>query len=161
MDADLKKPLILILFIMFSALAGVWFIEVKDSGFIDVSREYAGGVMLSIEGVKVFAEIADEKDEWEKGLSGRDKLPPNRAMLFVFPTSDYYAIWMKDMNFPIDVFWIDENGYIVDIWKHAMPDSYPYVYEPQSKAKYVLETIADFAEEHGIEVGDKVYNLPK
>ena len=131
-------------FILISIFAGLWYssndsIALKNSYLSDRARP------ISIEGITVYAEIADSKSEWEAGLSGRAGLAPQRAMLFVFPKSDYYKIWMKDMNFPID----------------ALPDSYPNFYTPARKAKYVLETVADFADEHNIEIGDRVYKLPK
>ena len=41
-----------------------------------------------------------------KGLSGR--VETNDEMLFVFEREDYYGFWMKDMNFPIDIAWLDK-----------------------------------------------------
>ncbi len=159
-DDGLNKAVLMAFFILISIFAGIWYssndsIALKNNYLSDRARP------ISIEGITVYAEIADSKSEWEAGLSGRAGLAPQRAMLFVFPKSDYYKIWMKDMNFPIDVFWIDSDGYIVDIWHHALPDSYPNFYTPARKAKYVLETVADFADEHNIEIGDRVYKLPK
>ena len=162
-DTDLSKPVVVSLVILLSIFVGIWYTGIRDDDLARQIGTLPKGKLLSIEGVKVYAEIADTKEEWEKGLSGRESLAPQRAMLFVFPHSDYYSIWMKGMKFPIDVFWIDENGYIVDIWHHAMPDDSisPQVYTPSRKAKYVLETAADFADEHNIEIGDRVYKLPK
>ncbi len=159
-DSEFSKPVIMAVFILLSVFAGIWYSGIKDE--VLPSDSYGvKGRLISIEGVRLYVDIADEEKEWIQGLSGRDNLPPQRGMLFVFPTSDYYRIWMKGMKFPIDVFWVDENGYIVDIWHHALPDSYPYVYTPSRRAKYVIETIADFADEHNIEIGDRVYKLPK
>lgn len=159
-DTSLTKPVVVALFILISVFAGIWYSGIRDESLPGQARDMRGR-LLSIEGVRVYVDIADEKSEWEKGLSGRDSLAPLRGMLFVFPTADYYKIWMKNMNFPIDVFWIDDNGKIVDIWHHAMPDSYPNAYKPNKRARYILETVADFADEHGIEIGDSVLKLPR
>ena len=66
---------------------------------------------------------------------------------------------MRDMNFPLDIFWIDENGIIVDAWKNADPDSYPQVFEPRSDALYILEVVAGFSEVYNIEIGDVITGL--
>ncbi len=159
-ESEFSKPVVMAMFVLLSVFAGIWYSGIKDETLPFESYGVRGKV-ISVEGTRLYVDIADEKSEWEKGLSGRDRLPPQRAMLFVFPTADYYKIWMKGMRFPIDVFWIDEDGYIVDIWRYAMPDSYPQVYTPRQRAKYVLETVAGFAEEYNIEHGDRVYKLPK
>ena len=77
-------------------------------------------------------------------------------MLFAFGSSDRHGIWMKDMRFPIDIFWLDEYGQIVFIKKDAQPDSYPEVFLPNSPAKFVLEVTAGFAEENSLKIGDKI-----
>jgi len=159
-ESEFHKPVIVSLIILVSVFVGIWYTGVKD-GFSGEATFISKGRLISIEGIKLYVDIADEKSEWVKGLSGTKQLQPQRGMLFVFPTEDYYKIWMKNMNYPIDVFWINKEGKIVDIWHHAMPDSYPSAYVPSRRAKYVLETIADFADEHGIEIGDTVYKLPK
>jgi uncharacterized membrane protein (UPF0127 family) len=75
----------------------------------------------------------------EKGLSGRRCIGGDQAMLFVFDTPGLYGIWMKDMNFAIDVVWLDENRSVVSVEQHMRPSSYPRVYQPGMQAKYVVE----------------------
>src|SRR5690606_29625859 len=60
-------------------------------------------------------EIADTDQARQKGLSGRQKLPRGSGLLFIFPKPDYYSFWMKEMNFPIDIIWLDSDKKIVDI----------------------------------------------
>ena len=156
-----KKLIFVALLVLFSVLYGVLFVSVDWRNlFHDFMGVRGGGRIISVSGVRLYVDVADDPDEWKIGLSGKDMLPARRGMLFVFPRSDYYGIWMKDMKFPIDVLWIDKDGIIVDVKKHALPDSYPDVYTPEKKAKYVLETISNFVDEHDILIGDKVYNLP-
>ena len=38
-------------------------------------------------------------------------------MLFIFSQPDFYPFWMKDMKFPIDIIWLDENLQIINIEK--------------------------------------------
>ena len=94
---------------------------------------------IKIDGILFNVDVADTKEEREKGLSGRKYLDRNSGMLFVFPDNGNHGIWMKDMNFPIDIIWISENFHIVDIKRDATPDSYPEVFTSTKLAKYVLE----------------------
>lgn len=91
-----------------------------------------------------------------RGLSGRDSLGPTEGMLFVFPTSEYQGIWMKDMHFPIDIVWLDERGTVVTIEENARPESFPKVFEPTSRARFVIEANAYFMNSFNIKVGSVV-----
>jgi uncharacterized membrane protein (UPF0127 family) len=91
----------------------------------------------------------------ERGLSGRDSLPPNTGMLFVFKEPAAYQFWMKDMKFPIDIIWFAADQTITYIKQNATPDSYPTIFEPPYLSLYVLEVPAGFAEAHGLNIGDQ------
>lgn len=84
----------------------------------------------------VVAEVAKNKS---LGLSGRDCLDQGRGMLFVYQNTSDYCFWMKDMNFSIDMVWLDEAKNIVTIHKNATPDSYPATFCPTRPAMYILE----------------------
>lgn len=99
-------------------------------------------------------EIADTNEEREKGLSGRIELKESDGMLFVFKKDGIYGIWMKGMNFPLDIAWLDKNKKIVWIEKNVLPESYPKIFNSASPSLYVLETNANFFENHQIKIGD-------
>ena len=101
--------------------------------------------------------IANDPDSREKGLSGKEKLLPDSAMLFVFQQPDRYGIWMKDMKFPIDIIWLDENYKVVYFKENARPDSYPEIFLSPKKALYVLESNIDFIQSHDIQVGNYLH----
>jgi len=74
---------------------------------------------ICIEGKTCFyAEIADTLGERERGLSGKQSLGDDKGMLFIFEEETLPGFWMKDMKFPIDILWIDENKKIVGIEKN-------------------------------------------
>lgn len=75
-----------------------------------------------------------------KGLSDRDTLCPDCAMLFRFDTEGAYGFWMKDMRFPIDIAWIRE-GKIVHI-ERRVPADFKGTMTPRVPADTVLETNA-------------------
>jgi len=110
--------------------------------------------ILRIGEVEIKIELVTTSEERAKGLSGLESMPENQGMLFVFDKSDYYSFWMKDMNFAIDIIWIDEDKKIIDITHNADPQSYPQTFTPRLRAQYVLEVNAGWAKERGVEIGD-------
>lgn len=98
-------------------------------------------------------EVADTSATREQGLSGRTQLGEDYGMLFIFPYADRYGFWMKDMTLTIDIIWMNEDGRIITIEENVPADSYPEVFYPVSNAKYVLETRAGYASEHGYREG--------
>ncbi len=97
--------------------------------------------------------------ERERGLSGKEGLAENEGMLFVFEKEGYYGIWMKDMNFPIDIAWLDKDKKITYIEKNVSPETYPEVFYALKEDNpilnlYVLETNTGFFEKSKIKIGD-------
>ncbi len=98
----------------------------------------------------------------ERGLGGRDGLPADEGMLFVFKTPDRYGFWMKDMRFPIDIIWMDAQGQVITVASSVAPSTYPYVFYPAAPTSYVLETAAGFARQYAIATGTviRLQNVP-
>lgn len=107
--------------------------------------------------VKVVKTLKDR----QVGLSATNNLPENQGMLFVFEKKDIYPFWMRNMKFPIDIIFIDDNK-VVEVIKDAQPPkpgtpiSELTIYRPQSKANYVLEINAGLSERYAIKKGDMV-----
>lgn len=98
--------------------------------------------------------LAISPQERERGLSGKTKLDSGEAMMLVFDSDERWGIWMKDMNFPLDIIWLDSDKKVVYIVKNAMPDSYPAeTFEPREAARYVVEVPAGSVDEKRIRVG--------
>jgi uncharacterized membrane protein (UPF0127 family) len=114
---------------------------------------------MQIDGVAVQASVAYTPTERSQGLSDTPALPRDIVKLFVFPESKKWGFWMKDMNYPIDILWLDQSASIVHIEEQVMPSSYPNSYTPEKPARYVIETAAGFVAEHAITTGATV-DLP-
>lgn len=114
---------------------------------------------ISMAKVKIPVYLADNEEERIKGLGGLASIPRDYGMLFIFDASDYISIWMKDMLFPIDIMWIDENNIIVHIEKNISPDTYPKIFTPPFKARYVLELNAGMSDYYDLKIGEKVILL--
>ncbi|MEK7610284.1 MAG: DUF192 domain-containing protein [Patescibacteria group bacterium] len=111
---------------------------------------------LNLNGHKITVETATTPAARERGLSGRDQLAIGGGMLFVFPALEQPAFWMKDMNFPLDIIWLNDNWQIVHITPNLSPASYPNTVSPPTPIKYVLEINAGLIERFGLKVGDKI-----
>lgn len=100
--------------------------------------------------------IADTANKRIKGLSSRQSLSNDWAMLFIFDRCDYHGFWMKDMNFPVDIFWLDKDKIIIDIETNVEPKTWPMVFYPNKPACYGLEINAGLSEKYSLKVGQKI-----
>lgn len=113
-------------------------------------------MMMTLPRGTMIVEVADTKSSRELGLSGRSKMETNEGLLFVFDVPGRYGFWMKDMVFPLDIIWINQNGVVVEVERNVKPDSYPKTFINASPASYVLELTAGVAEKQGVYIGSKI-----
>jgi uncharacterized protein len=106
-------------------------------------------------GEQVFRlEIADDPDERAQGLMGREELPENHGMLFVFPDIERRSFWMKDTLIPLSIAYINRHGEILEIHqmeplsRDPVPSRYP--------VQYALEVPRGNFERLGIAPGDSI-----
>jgi uncharacterized membrane protein (UPF0127 family) len=109
--------------------------------------------------IKVDISDNDCKRVW--GLSGRKELKNDTGMLFVFPKGGNHGFWMKDMNFPIDILWIDKDFNIVGIEENVATSTYPNILGEKYFSSYVLEVFSGYSSKNKIEVGNKIIFLEK
>lgn len=115
--------------------------------------------VLNIGDISIRVDIADTPALQERGLSGRKALLDDQGMYFVFDRPDIYPFWMKEMNFPIDIIWIDDHMSVVDITKSVLPSSFPQTFASKVPVRFVLEVQSGFTERHGVKIGDQVVLL--
>lgn len=115
---------------------------------------------VEIAGKIIKVELATTKEAQEKGLSGRENIKNGEGMLFVFKKSQKNYFWMKDMNFSIDIVWINKENKVVFIKQNAIPSSYPEIFGPDVDNKYVLELESGFSRENNLKIGEIVKFLP-
>lgn len=101
--------------------------------------------------------VARTEKEKQIGLSERKSLAKNDGMLFLFDQPDYYAFWMKNMDFPIDIVYVDNNKvvYIVKDAKPVSSGNLP-IFQPNQKANEVLEINAGLSNQYNIKQGTSV-----
>lgn len=112
--------------------------------------------VINIQGARFFATLVNTPETRAKGLSGTEKLDDLQVMLFAFDSNDTHGIWMKDMNYPIDIFWVSEDFEIVHIERRVGPETFPKTFRPNTPSRYVIEANANVAEVFNIHEGDVV-----
>lgn len=114
--------------------------------------------ILRIANRTIYLETAESDQKRTQGLSGRASLDKNRGLLFVFPNSQVYAFWMKDMNFPLDIIWLSENK-VIDLTENVPAPTDKdltnlTLYQPREPVNEVIELNAGMVKELGIKIGD-------
>jgi uncharacterized membrane protein (UPF0127 family) len=99
--------------------------------------------------------LADTDAERVQGLSDVASLPKNGGLLMKFDSSAPHGIWMKDMNFPLDIIWLDEQKKVIYTVLNAQPEEVAAtVYAPKEPALYVIELPMGSVKKSGIKTGD-------
>lgn len=104
--------------------------------------------------------IADNAVSRAQGLSGRPSLGENEGLFFLFSSPGNNGFWMKGMNFPIDIVWIN-GGKVIGFSENLQPMpgksvfSLP-VYYPPGEVDKVLEINAGGVAKFGLKEGDFV-----
>lgn len=125
----------------------------------DIGEKY-GRAEVKLGGKTFAVDVARDKRELIRGLSGRDSISEYGGMLFEFGRRDFYSIWMKGMRFPIDIIWLNQ-GQVVFVVKNAepppaaTPDEKLEVFIPAESADEVLEVRAGTVERLAIQRGDE------
>lgn len=96
--------------------------------------------------------VANNNADRTKGLMFASPLDDDEVALFIFPHSDRYGFWNKNVSFRLSLAFLDENQKIVDI-KDLEAQS-PTMVAPDYDAKYVVEAQSGAFERLGIKTGD-------
>ncbi|MCL4404088.1 DUF192 domain-containing protein [Patescibacteria group bacterium] len=135
--------------------------------FVEASQiaQIGTKMQIKIDNQYIVADTARTSAERSQGLGGRTSLNINDGMYFIFPDAESYGFWMKDMNFPIDIVWINGDtviGYTANVPAPAAgtPDSALQIYYPPAPVDRVLELHAGRAAMLHLSVGDTVVAKP-
>ncbi|MGM0482268.1 MAG: DUF192 domain-containing protein [Patescibacteria group bacterium] len=141
-----NKKILLLSAVLFIFLL---FLLFKEDEGLDV-------VDIKVGETEVKAELAQTEEELIRGLSGRRSLGKIDGLLMVFSEEGRHGIWMKDMNFSLDIIWANRSGRIVHIKESVHPNTYPDVFFPDEPALVVLEVRGGKVEKEGWENGDRI-----
>jgi len=141
----MTKKLVLAVLILFVVLITLFIIYKKEMQTVCINDN-----CFEVEVVKGLTEK-------RRGLSFRKSLDQNTGMLFIYKREGFYSFWMKDMNFPLDIIWINKDKEIVYIEKNVQPCQDECLrYRPAEKAQYILEINSGLVDRLKIQKGDKL-----
>jgi uncharacterized membrane protein (UPF0127 family) len=103
-------------------------------------------------GAAVEAEVVSSTHDTSRGLMYRTSLPEDRGMLFDLVARDDHQFWMHNTCIPLDLLFVDEDGFIVGIVENA-PTLNDAPRGVGCMSRYVLEVNAGWSRRHGVRAG--------
>lgn len=117
-------------------------------------------VQIKLGDCELLVEVVNTPASITQGLSGRENIGSD-GMLFVMSQKTTHRFWMIDMQFPLDMVWLDDRT-VVGITSqvpipqpHVLPQDLPRYPSPQA-SNLVLELNADQATQCNIVQGEKL-----
>ena len=104
---------------------------------------------------KLSLEIADNEQKRSYGLMNRKDMKSNSGMLFIWKNRQIRNFWMKNTHFNLDLFFLNNQGEIIEIYKNAKAFDETNI-KSQNEVKFVVELKSG---EHPLLIGDK-FNCP-
>lgn len=126
--------------------------EVEDAENLPTESKSQEIIILKYEDkeVPLHAWVANSYKERHEGLSGKNRIQDDEGMLFDWGEYALRGLTMRGMNFPVDMIFFDDLGYVQKIVKNVEPgDDTSY----RAPCRYALEAPAGLCEEHGIGKG--------
>ena len=146
-------------FVFCTIFISFWFGHFFSSNFAFAKvQDYAHAIVTTSSGKEIPVEVADTVEKRSLGLGKRSGLENGWGMLFVFEKRKQHGFWMKDMQFPLDIIWLD-NHRIVHILRNVQPGKsivHPPVITPPVAGNFVLEIDAGRADELKLQVGQRL-----
>ena len=110
-------------------------------------------------GVTVEAELAKTEEQSSRGLMYRKQMDEDHGMLFDLRERSEHAFWMHNTCIPLDMLFIDREGFIAGIVENA-PTLNDEGRSVECPVNYVLEVNASWSRRHGVRAGQRVI-LPR
>lgn len=118
--------------------------------------------LLCFENFKcIYVEVRNDDEGRRLGLMYKKNLSDNEGMLFIFDNEVNYPFWMKNMNFNIDIIFLNKDKKIVSIVRDAFPcnkkDEECELYYSKEPYWYVVEVVSGFSDKNNLLEGQLVY----
>ena len=137
-------------------LLGFFLTILSDPVFAERSSPIFKQIVCSINVNKnipqtLFLDIADNEQKRSYGLMNRKDMKPNSGMLFIWKDSQIRNFWMKNTYFNLDLFFLNKQGEIIEIYKNAKAFDKTNI-KSQNKVNFVVELKSG---EYPLMIGDK------
>ena len=100
-------------------------------------------------------EIADNEQKRSYGLMNREEMKSNSGMLFIWKDRQIRNFWMKNTHFNLDLFFLNNQGEIIEIYKNAKAFDETNI-KSQNEVNFVVELRSG---EYPLLIGDR-FNCP-
>ena len=100
-------------------------------------------------------EIADNEQKRSYGLMNRKDINSNSGMLFIWENRQIRNFWMKNTYFNLDIFFLNNQGEIIEIYKNAKAFDETNI-KSQNEVNFVVELKSG---EYPLLIGDR-FNCP-
>ena len=100
-------------------------------------------------------ELADTEYKRSYGLMNREDMKSNSGMLFIWKDKQIRNFWMKNTYFNLDLFFLNNQGEIIEIYKNAKAFDETNI-KSQNEVNFVVELRSG---EYPLLIGDR-FNCP-
>jgi len=156
-----KQSRLLILIPSLAIIVGIAFFMMLPSQVEHEVVEFSRDTIM-IDDIELTVQLADTEHRRADGLMFQEELPYDEGMLFVFDDSKKRTFWMGNMEFSLDIIWIDSQRNVVHIDNNVPPcettetKACPRYDSGGKDVKYVLEVTAGFVDEFNITEDSKI-----
>ena len=116
-----------------------------------------GGIGEEVVNLPLHVIIPKSQVEFNLGLMFKESLDQDTGMLFIFKENGEKYFHMKNTVIPLDVAFIDEQGYVANI-KELYPLKTTAI-PSECNARYALEVNRGWFERNNVKIGDKVLDI--
>ncbi len=109
---------------------------------------------LSIGMYQIAAEVADSYDSRARGLMGRESMPDNAGMVFVYEQQATHCMWMRNTLIPLSVAFLDDDGVIINVAQMTPQSDDSHC--AKRPARFALEMNAGWFRAKGFGAGDRI-----
>ncbi|MBI5122465.1 DUF192 domain-containing protein [Candidatus Roizmanbacteria bacterium] len=142
---NLLKPILIItafLIVYFLVVYSMLFLNPSNFYFSTPNKEF---INYSINNIKYKLLVADEQNEWQKGLMfyrSKNELKGADGMIFIFPDKQIRNFWNKNTYLDLDVYWLDNDEVVGKNYLPSIEKSKEViVVESKVKINKVIELI--------------------
>lgn len=156
-----RKITVLVPVIVGCVILGVLGLTFIPEGIKNRNLEFSKGT-IAINNHSISTEIAETPAERQRWLTFKsEELPLNSSILLVYDKPDLYSLWLLNIQFNLDLIWLDGDGNIVYIKQDVVPckntlDASQCTYKNTIPAKYVLAATTGFINYHNITKDTKI-----
>lgn len=156
-----RKITVLVPVIIGSVILGILGLTFVPEGIKNRNLDFSKGT-IAINNQSIRVEIAETPAERQRWLTfNTEKLPFDAALLLVYDKSDLNSLWLLNIEYNLDLIWLDSAGNIVYMIKDAVPckntlDAAQCTYKNTIPSKYILAATSGFIDYHNITKASKI-----